>query len=61
MAKLKRFEEKYNMASAQFHQRFHQGELGDDEDFFAWDALFEMSERITSRIKLLTKEDRFGG
>jgi len=51
MEKLKRFEEKYNMASAKFHKRFHHDELGDDEGFFTWDALFEMSERIISRSK----------
>ena len=58
MEKLKRFEQKYSMASAEFHERFHHGELGDNEDFFTWDALFETSERITARIKLLTREGR---
>ncbi len=57
MEKLKRFEEEYNMAPAEFHERFHHGELGDDEDFFTWDALFETSERIIARIKMLTGED----
>ena len=61
MGKLKRFEEKYNMVSEKFHNRFHRGELGDDEDFFTWDALFVTSERIIARIKLLAREDRFRG
>ena len=58
MENLKRFEEKYNMLSTKFHERFHHGELGDDEELFTWDALFEISERIISRIKFLTGEDR---
>jgi len=53
MEKLKRFENKYNMSSEKFHERFHQGELGDSEDFFVWDALFEMNKRISVRIELL--------
>ena len=57
MGKLKRFEEEYNMASAKFHERFHHGELGDDEDFFIWDALFETSERIIARINLVQRTD----
>lgn len=55
--KLKRFERKYNMSSKEFHERFNQGELGDDEDFFVWDALFEMNRRIRKRILLLKGED----
>jgi len=58
MGKLKRFEENYNMVSAKFHERFHNGELGDDEDFFTWDALFETSKRIIARIDLLLGEDK---
>ena len=53
MEKLKHFEENYNMTSAKFHERFHHDELGDDEDFFVWGALFETSERMIARIKLL--------
>ena len=56
--KLDRFEKKYGMSSAQFHERFHHGELGDAEDSFVWDALFETSERIAARIELLKGQDR---
>lgn len=51
--KLEHFEEKYNMPSEKFHECFHHGKFGDDEDFFIWDALFETSKRLTARIYLL--------
>ena len=51
--KLRHYEVKYGMPSSTFHDNFHSGKSGDDEDFFAWDALLEMRDRITARIKLL--------
>jgi hypothetical protein len=53
---LKAFEEKYNMQSEEFHERFHHGILGDDEDFFVWDAKFEMNKEIRKRIRILIGE-----
>ncbi|WP_421659422.1 hypothetical protein [Leptothermofonsia sp. ETS-13] len=41
-SRLKQFEETYQMPSEHFHQRFQAGELGDDIDFFEWDAYYEM-------------------
>lgn len=40
--RLKQFEEKYQMPSQQFYQRFQAGELGDSIDFFEWNSYFEM-------------------
>ncbi|AKG20109.1 hypothetical protein [Calothrix sp. 336/3] len=40
--RLKEFEEKYQMPSEHFHQRFQAGELGDMMDFFEWNAYYEM-------------------
>ncbi len=51
--KLRHYEVKYNISSSIFHENFHCGESGDDEDFFAWDALLEMRDKIAARIKLL--------
>lgn len=51
--KLRHYEVKYSMPSPKFHENFHCGKSGDDEDFFAWDALLEMREKISARIKLL--------
>lgn len=55
--KLNSFEKRFNMDSAFFHQKFHQGELGDAEDFFEWDALFEMEKRIMSRLRILCSSE----
>jgi hypothetical protein len=40
--RLKTFEEKYNMPSKHFYQRFQSGELGDSIDFFEWNTYYEM-------------------
>lgn len=40
--RLKEFEERYQMPSEHFHQRFQTGELGDDINFFEWNAYYEM-------------------
>lgn len=40
--KLKFYENKYQMSSEFFYQKFHQGELGDDIDFFEWNVYYEM-------------------
>ncbi|QTA84199.1 hypothetical protein [Desulfonema magnum] len=39
--KLRVFEEKYRLSSAEFYERFQQGKMGDEQDFFEWKALFE--------------------
>ena len=37
-AKLDHFEDKYNLTSDDFFEKFNNGELGDNEDFFEWFA-----------------------
>ena len=39
---IKRFEEKYQIASQEFYQQFQAGELGDSADFFEWNTYYEM-------------------
>jgi hypothetical protein len=39
---LKEFEQKYQMTSEDFQERFSQGLLGDDVDFMVWSGLYEM-------------------
>ena len=41
--RLRKFEEKYQMRSQEFYQRFQAGELGDSADFFEWNTYYEMS------------------
>jgi len=52
-AKLRVLEEQFGMTSDLFYQKFHGGELGDDEEFFRWDALVEMQRRIAQRLAIL--------
>jgi hypothetical protein len=40
--KIQDFEQKYQMQSEDFFQRFQAGELGDSMDFFEWNAYHEM-------------------
>jgi N-methylhydantoinase B/oxoprolinase/acetone carboxylase alpha subunit len=47
------FEEKYNMDSETFHVKFHRGELGDQTDFFEWDALCEMYKKTLKGLNIL--------
>jgi hypothetical protein len=52
--RLKSFEEKYQMPSEHFYQRFQAGEIGDSMDFFEWSTYYEMwnSARVkASQIK----------
>ena len=52
-SKLRSLEERFGMDSDLFSQKFHSGELGDDEEFFRWDALVEMQRRIAQRLAVL--------
>lgn len=44
--RLKQFEEKYQMPSQQFYERFQAGELADSIDFFEWNTYYEMLKSI---------------
>lgn len=41
-ARLKGFEDKYQMTSEDFYQRFQAGAIGDSADFFEWNTYYEM-------------------
>ncbi len=36
--KLQQFETKYSMSTEEFNEKFEKGLLGDDQDFFEWNA-----------------------
>ena len=55
-AKLRALEVQFGMTSDLFYEQFHRGELGDEEDFFRWDALVEMQRRVAQRLALLLAE-----
>lgn len=40
--KIQDFEQKYQMQSEYFYQRFQAGELGDSMDFLEWNTYYEM-------------------
>ena len=55
-AELAEFEVQYKMASAEFFQRFQDGQMGDDMDFFDWSALVQMTNNLQTRLNLLTQK-----
>lgn len=56
-ADIRKFEQEYQMSSAEFYQRFHTGELGDDIDLVEWNAFYQMWQELQEQIKLLRSTD----
>ena len=50
---LKNFEEKYNMSTEIFYQKFESGELGDDENYMIWAGIYEMLLQNKKRLEEL--------
>ncbi len=50
---LREFEQRYEMNSEKFYQRFAAGELGDEIDFFEWSGLYELRQDILNKIHRL--------
>lgn len=50
---LREFEQRYDMESSIFYQRFEAGQLGDDVDFFEWSSLYELRQNILEKIHRL--------
>jgi len=50
---LSQFEQRYNLSSDAFYDRFQAGEMGDAMDFVEWASLHQMAERLKQRIGLL--------
>jgi len=50
---LYKFELKYGLTSRQFSDRFNSGTLGDEQDFFEWDAIFDYYNDWTNRKQAL--------
>ena len=51
---LQSFETQHRMSSDDFFRRFHNGELGDDADFFEWSAVCDMYRDVRERIVKLS-------
>lgn len=55
---LRRFERQYQIHSEDFYRRFHQGELGDDGEYFEWSACYAMYQTVSARLHTLDREGR---
>ena len=55
-ARLKEFEQRYNMSSEDFYFRFESGELGDDMDLIEWSATWEMTDHARQALETLQNE-----
>ena len=51
--KLRVFEERYQLASADFYGRFQAGEIGDDADWFEWSAFYRMWQSAVEQLDSL--------
>jgi len=40
------FERQYGWPTPEFYERFEQGEIGDEADFFEWSATWEMVQEL---------------
>lgn len=50
---LKQFENKYNMDSKLFYEKFSNGELSDENDFITWSGIYEMYLKDKEKIEKL--------
>jgi hypothetical protein len=47
---LRDYEERYNMDTSVFRQRFEAGELGDAADYFEWDGFYDLQQDLMKKI-----------
>lgn len=50
---MQNFESKHRLSSKEFYKKFESGELGDDEDYFAWWSAIHAYESIQARMETL--------
>jgi len=48
------FEQRHQMPSKLFYERFQRGELGDDADFFEWSAMYDIWRAVQERLTKLS-------
>jgi hypothetical protein len=51
--KLQAYELQYQMSSDIFYQRFSEGSLGDDIDYFEWSVFYELWQSVQERLQVL--------
>ncbi len=52
-AKLQAYELQYQMPSDIFYQRFNEGILGDEMDYFEWGVIYELWQSVQERLQVL--------
>lgn len=55
--RLEDFEDEYGMDSEEFLEEFESGNLGDDQDFFEWKAVYQSVQRLEDRKERLEKAE----
>ena len=53
LKRLKGFERKHNMKSAEFSKEFAAGKLGDDAEWFDWLFVYEVYNKIIKQQKII--------
>jgi hypothetical protein len=56
-ADLAEFEQRYDLSSAEFYQRFQGGQMGDDMDYIEWASLVQMAHNLEKRLQLLQADE----
>ncbi len=51
--KLQTYELQYQMPSDIFYQKFNEGGLGDDIDYFEWSVFYELWQSVQERLQVL--------
>ncbi|NMF57338.1 hypothetical protein [Pseudanabaena yagii] len=52
-AKLQAYELQYQIPSEIFYQRFSEGSLGDEMDYFEWGVIYELWQSVQERLQVL--------
>lgn len=52
-AKLQAYELQYQIPSEIFYQRFSEGCLGDEMDYFEWGVIYELWQSVQERLQVL--------
>lgn len=55
--RLEGFETEYGMSSENFIDWFESGELGDEQDFFEWKAVYQTVQRLRDRKERLEQAE----
>ena len=50
---LNNYKNKYNLTNEGFLQKFNNGELGDDEDFFVWEGTLRLYDKLKNEESIL--------